>query len=89
MTPGPDNPPLLVSSQVMVRAALRLLLLGSFALVSPRGFAPALSALLPLMAIYCLVVGTFRREAVFGSALTNWDEAALYLGGGIVAAKLA
>jgi hypothetical protein len=31
-----------------------------------------------LSAIFCVIVGAMRREAMFGPVLTHWDEAAAY-----------
>jgi hypothetical protein len=41
-------------------------------------FAKTFAALLALSVIFCVVMGTMRREALFGPMLTHWDEAAAY-----------
>src|SRR5262249_46919963 len=41
-----------------------------------QGFGQTFAALLTLSAVFCIVVGTMRREAIFGHTLTHWDEAA-------------
>jgi hypothetical protein len=74
----PTIPHQLSSSQVLWRFVLRLLLLSTFATFSTQGFGTTIAALLNLSATFCTVVGAMRREAVFGPALTHWDEAAAY-----------
>jgi hypothetical protein len=70
-------PHALVCVQVLLRFAFRLALLSVCAAYSSEGFAPASPVLLALSA-FCAFVGIIRREAIFGSALTHWDEAAAY-----------
>ena len=60
------------------RFALRLVLLSAFASLGTRGFGAAFAGLLALSAIFCVIVGAMRREAMFGPVLTHWDEAAAY-----------
>ncbi len=67
------------SSQVLLRFVFRLTLLCAFATFSARGFGATLAALSVLSAFFCAIVGTMRREAIFGPELTNWDEAVAYL----------
>ena len=67
------------SSQVLLRFFFRVAVLCAFSTLGAKGFAPAFAALSALSALFCGVVGAMRREAVFGPALTNWDEAAAYL----------
>jgi hypothetical protein len=76
--PRPAIPRQLVSLQVLLRFAFRLVLLSVCAAFSRQGFAPALAVLLSLSAEFCVLVGAIRREAMFGSVLTHWDEAAAY-----------
>ena len=71
-------PQQLNSPQVLWRFALRLVLLSAFASLGTRGFGAAFAALLALSAIFCVIVGAMRREAMFGPVLTHWDEAAAY-----------
>jgi hypothetical protein len=66
------------SSQVLVRFALRVILLSMFATFGTHGFGTALSTLLTLAAIFCAATGATRREAIFGPVLTHWDEAAAF-----------
>jgi hypothetical protein len=68
----------LVTFQVLLRFAFRLALLSVCAAYSRQGFAPAFPVLLALSALFCAFVGIIRREAIFGSALTHWDEATAY-----------
>jgi hypothetical protein len=85
----PNIPQQLGSAQVLTRIILRLILIGVFAALGSQGFAKTLSALLVMAAVYCAFIAALRREAVFGGVLTNWDEAAIYLLIGRVAASLA
>jgi hypothetical protein len=72
------TPHQLNSSQVVFRFALRLALLSMFATIGTQGFAKTFAALLALSVIFCVVMGTMRREGLFGPVLTHWDEAAAY-----------
>jgi hypothetical protein len=67
------------SAQVAGRCLMRVTLLGLFATFGQQGFGQAFAVTLVLSAIFCTVAGIIRNEAVFGSALSNWDEAAVYL----------
>jgi hypothetical protein len=87
-TPKPANPRQLGSSQVVMRFALRLALMSTFA-VGHHGYAGTLAGFLLLSAACCAAVGAARREAVFGPVLTHWDEAAVYALIGCGAAALA
>jgi hypothetical protein len=81
------TPHQLNSSQVVFRFVLRLALLSMFATFGTQGFGKTFAALLGLSVIFCVVMGTMRREALFGPVLTHWDEAAAYaVLGGIVSA---
>ena len=82
---NPSNAPdpvvtrdLAASVYVLVRFSMRALILVLFALASRQGFDNALQGMLGLAAFYCLVVGTFRREAILSRVLTHFDEAAGY-----------
>jgi hypothetical protein len=66
------------SIQVLVRFALRAVLLTTFASFSSHGFGKALVSLLTLAAIFCMMVATMRREQPTWSSLSHWDEAAMY-----------
>jgi hypothetical protein len=76
--PKSATPHQLNSSEVVFRFALRLALLSMFATFGAQGFARTFAALLALSVIFCVVMGTMRREALFGPMLTHWDEAAAY-----------
>jgi hypothetical protein len=76
--PRPTIPQQLNSPQVLWRFVLRLVLLSAFASLGTRGFGAAFASLLALPAIFCVIVGAMRREAMFGPVLTHWDEAAAY-----------
>lgn len=66
------------SIQVLVRFFLRMVVLSVFAALGSVGFTKSMAALLWLSAILCVVAGSLRREAVFDSALTHWDEGVAY-----------
>jgi hypothetical protein len=70
--------PQLNSRQVLFRSAFRLVLLSVLAAFGSRGFGQTLGALLAMAAIFCAVTAAMRGEAIFGPALTHWDEAATY-----------
>ncbi len=74
----PAVPPQLNSRQVLFRAMLRLVLLSAFAAFGSQGFSQTFASLLALAAIFCAMVAAMRGEAMFGRALTHWDEAATY-----------
>ena len=76
--PRPTIPHQFNSTQVLMRFMFRMVLLGTFATFSTQGFGTTFAALLALSAVFCAVVGTMHREAIFGPVLTHWDEAATY-----------
>ena len=71
-------PPQFNSRQVLFRIVFRLVLLTILATFGSQGFGKTFAALLALSAVFCTVSGAMRREAIFGPALTHWDEAAVY-----------
>jgi hypothetical protein len=71
-------PPQFNSRQVLFRIAFRLVLLTALAAFGSQGFGKTFAALLALSAVFCTVTGVMRREAIFGPALTHWDEAVVY-----------
>jgi hypothetical protein len=74
----PATPPRLNSRQVLFRAAFRLAVVSAFATSGTQGFGQTFATLLALTAIFCAIVAAMRGEAIFGRALTHWDEAATY-----------
>jgi Zn-dependent protease len=66
------------NTQTAFRFVLRIVILCVFATLGGIGFARGLVALSWMSSIMCVVVGIVRRERVFDSALTHWDEAAAY-----------
>jgi hypothetical protein len=66
------------SGQVIGRLCLRIIVLCVFAAFGGVGFSRSLAALLMLSAAFCVVGGVFRRETPSDTALTHWDEAAVY-----------
>jgi hypothetical protein len=66
------------SWQVVFRGVFRLVLLTAFDTLGSQGFGKTFAKLLGLSVVFCTVTGAMRREAIFGRALTHWDEAAVY-----------
>jgi hypothetical protein len=64
--------------QVMIRFILRIVILCVFAKFGNIGFARSLVALLWMSAAMSVAVAAIRRESIFDSVLTYWDEAAGY-----------
>jgi hypothetical protein len=67
-----------LNSRVLFRFLFRIMLLSAFATMSSQGFGRAFAGLLALSAIFCLVTGALRCEAILDPVLTHWDEAAAY-----------
>jgi hypothetical protein len=67
------------SIQVMVRFALRMVILVIFAAFAGTSFASSMFALLSMSAILCAVTAAMRREPPFGADLNHWDEMTSYL----------
>lgn len=66
------------AKQIPLRFAVRVAALTTFALLGYPAFATWLSGLLVLAAGACLLVAEVRRESLFASEFTHWDEAAAY-----------
>lgn len=66
------------NTQVAIRFIMRIVVLCVFAALGNIGFARSFVALLWMSAIMSTAVGIMRREPMFDSALTYWDEAAAY-----------
>jgi hypothetical protein len=66
------------STQVIVRFALRMIILVVFAALGGTGFARSLAALLWMSTVLSIVVGAMRREPPFDHVLNHWDETAAY-----------
>lgn len=62
----------------MVRFALRMIVLCSFAVLAGADVTKNLATLLLLSAGLCVVSGLIRREKPLDISLTYWDEAAVY-----------
>jgi hypothetical protein len=75
----PAIPPPFHSWQVLLRFAVRLVVLSAFASLSTRGFGTTFAALLALSVVFCAMMGALLGEAIFGRVLTHWDEAAAYV----------
>jgi hypothetical protein len=89
MRQSPNIPRELAPVLVLIRILLRLIILAAFAAFGTMGFAKTLAALLVFAAVYCVVVAAMRGEPISWHILTHWDEAAVYLLIGWVAASLA
>jgi hypothetical protein len=74
----PGLPQEMRSTQVMVRFAMRIVILAVFASFSTVGFGKSLAALLWMSTVLSAVVGAIRREPLFDVTLNHWDEAAAY-----------
>jgi len=74
MPQAPDMPRMLSSSRVIMRFAVRFVLLAGFAAFGSVGFGRSLSVLLWMSIILCVLAGLVRREPLFGTALNHWDE---------------
>ena len=77
----PNLPQELRSTRVLVRFALRVMILVVFAAFASIGFGKALAALLWMAIILCAVNGAMRRERPFGPVLNHWDETVAYAAG--------
>jgi uncharacterized membrane protein YcaP (DUF421 family) len=66
------------STQVMVRFALRIVILVIFASFGGIGFGRSLATLLWMSTVFSAVVGAVRREPLFDITLNHWDETAAY-----------
>jgi hypothetical protein len=66
------------AARILVRMAIRILVLIPFAFFTRTGFSVAFASLLGLASIFCAVLGNLRHENPFGSTFTHFDEAAAY-----------
>jgi hypothetical protein len=66
------------STQVVIRFALRIVILVIFASFARIGFGRSLAALLWMSTVFSAVVAAIRREPLFGTTLNHWDETAVY-----------
>ena len=67
-----------INAQVAIRFLLRIAVLCVFATLGNLGFGRSLAALSLMSAIMSAAVAIMRRESMFESFLTYWDEAAAY-----------
>ena len=67
------------SIQVMVRFALRMVILVIFAAFAGTSFAASMFALLSMSALLCAVAAVMWREPPFRTDLNHWDEMTSYL----------
>jgi len=67
------------SIQVMVRFALRMVILVIFAAFAGTSFAASMFALLSMSAVLFAVAAVMRREPPFRADLNHWDEMTSYL----------
>ena len=66
------------SIQVLMRFALRLLILVIFAMLSSAGFGRSFAALLWMSTIISAVIATMKHEPPFDTVLNHWDETITY-----------
>ena len=78
MTANPDIPHEISSARVLIRFALRIVILAVFAGLGTKEFFKTSEQLLIFAACYCAFVGGIRREAPLSPVLTHYDEAAAY-----------
>ncbi len=87
MQPARQAPHRSGSIQALIRFTLRMIILGAFSTFGSQGFDQTFSRLAVMAVIFCILAAALRREAMFGPALTHWDEAAAYaVSGGLVSA---
>lgn len=67
------------SIQVMLRFALRMVILLIFGAFAGTSFAGAMVALLWMSAALCAAMAVMRRELPFRTDLNHWDEMTSYL----------
>jgi hypothetical protein len=67
------------SIQVVVRFALRMVILVIFAAFAGTSFAGSMVALLWMSAALCAVAAVMRRELPFRTDLNHWDEMTGYI----------
>ena len=53
--------------------------MGALAIFSSQGFAKSFVALIAICSMFCALVAATRREPMFGTTLTHWDECAAYV----------
>jgi len=66
------------STQVVIRFALRIVILVIFASFAGIGFGRSLAALLWMSTVLSAVVAVIRREPPLDAMLNHWDEAVTY-----------
>jgi uncharacterized membrane protein YcaP (DUF421 family) len=74
----PGLPQEMRSTQVVIRFALRIVILVIFASFAGIGFGRSLAALLWMSTVFSAVVAAIRREPLFDTTLNHWDETAAY-----------
>ena len=67
-------PPAVVSSRVLIRFGVRMIVLMAFAASSSVGFARGLATLMLMAITWTALVAAFKREQPFEPALNYWDE---------------
>jgi len=66
------------SVQVLIRFALRFIILTGFATLGTVGFANSMIALLWMSAVISATIAILRREQPFDVVLNYWDETVIY-----------
>jgi hypothetical protein len=67
------------SGEVIVRFALRMIVLAAFAAFAAIGFGRSIAALLLMSTVLSAILATIRRELPLRDVLNHWDEAAASL----------
>jgi len=70
--------PQLASARVLIRSAVRMIILASFAAFSSIGFTRGLATLMWMAIVFSSLVAIIRRERLFESGLNHWDETVAY-----------
>jgi len=68
----------LASFRVLLRFAVRMIVLVSFAAFSGTGFTSGLATLMCMAIVFSSLVAIILRERLFERALNHWDETVAY-----------
>jgi len=78
MQSGPHPLARVSAAQVVVRFVLRSAVMVCLAAFSSHGFGRVCVLLFAVCALFCAIIGSVRREPIFGPTLTHWDEGVAY-----------
>jgi hypothetical protein len=71
-------PPELETARVLVRFAIRMVILTGFSFLGNQGFASTFASFLAIGVLFCACMAAIRWDLPGGPALAYWDEAAAY-----------